>query len=300
MDMSFLTQELQNAIRHLNLNYLSEIRLKRGQPVIIEYQGSYVYLGCFGSTLRREQALKVVEVESILQSAMGGNVFRFTEQIKNGFITVRGGIRIGLAGEYVTERNSVQTIRGITSLVIRIPHDVVGCSNVLFQTIFQNGPKSTLLFSLPGLGKTTTLRDMAKNFSAQNKYNVLVFDERNEIACFDEEGIGFDLGERVDVVRCYGKQNAIQNAIRVLKPQIVITDELYGKSDINAINSITERGIPVMASTHVTDREKLKKMPFEYFVQLTAIGQPPVVYDKNFNLVCDSRNHDAHRPLPFQ
>jgi stage III sporulation protein AA len=259
-----------------------------------------VYLGDCGVTERKENAIWLSEVESILSQAMHGDVYNFAEQLKNGFITILHGVRIGIAGEYVTENGFVQTVRCVTSLNIRIPHEVTGCSEKLFKTIYRREACNTLLFSRAGLGKTTLLRDIAKEFSTRNKYNILVFDERNEIAEFDENGNGFNLGERVDVVRGSQKILALPNAIRAMKPNIVICDELYGDEDFKAVADLMERGVKVVASTHVEDREKLKKLPFDAFVQLTAIGGELKIYDKDFNFVDDSGGDDNDWRLPCQ
>ena len=127
------------------------------------------------------------------------------------------------------------------------------------------------------------LRDIAVSLSRRRKYNILVFDERNEISAIDGEGNGFDLGDRVDIVRCHNKKSAIASAIRAMKPQVIITDELYGKEDIAAAEYAADCGVCLIASSHICNRKLLSLMPFEYYVQLVGIGVMPVIYDKNFN-----------------
>ena len=296
MSLSFLPDEVQFAVSHLNYNRLSEIRLRKGQPVIVEYDGKYSFLGKVGIVSSANESIKLAEIHSVLNAATGGCIYSFTEQIKNGFITVEHGVRIGIAGEYVTEMGAVNTIKNVTSLNIRIPHDIKGCSEYLFKTLFFNKLKSTLIFSKPGLGKTTMLRDIARKLSPI--MNVLVFDERGEIAALDSYGEGFDLGT-VDVVRCYSKLGAIASAIRAMKPDVIITDELYGEEDIEAVRYAADCSITVIASSHISDREKLKKMPFEYFVELKNLGARPEIYDKNFNSYCDSCADDDAWRVPF-
>ncbi len=293
MSLSFLPDEVGAAVSHLNYNRLSEIRLRRGQPVIVEYDGKYAFLGRTGIVSNASESIRLAEITPVLNAATGGCIYGFTEQMKNGFITVEHGVRIGIAGEYVTEKGVVNTIKNVTSLNIRIPHDVKDCANYLFKTVFSSGPQSILIFSKPGLGKTTMLRDIARKLS-QTK-NVLVFDERGEIAALDNYGEGFDLGT-VDVVRCYSKLGAIASAIRAMKPDVIITDELYGVEDIEAVRFAADCSITVIASSHISDREKLKKMPFEYFVELKSLGARPEIYDKNFNSYFDScADDDAGR-----
>ena len=284
MNLSFLPDDVRSAIAYLNFNYLTEIRLRRGQPVIIEYKGEYKYINSFGIAYNSSNLITVKEIEPIILSATNGCIYNFTEQMKSGFITVGHGIRIGIAGEYVTTNGEVNAIKNITSLNVRIPHNIVNCADFIFKNIFLNGLHSTLLFSKPGFGKTTMLRDIALSLSKTQKYNVLIFDERNEI-CAISGYDGFDLGDRVDVVRCYEKKSAIASAIRAMKPQVIITDELYGDSDIDAVKYAVDCGITVIASSHICNKEKLCQMPFDFFVQLIGIGVDPVIYDKNFNIV---------------
>ena len=284
MTLSFLPGEVRAALSNLNYNYLSEIRLRRGQPVIIEYKGEYKYINSFGVADNANNLITVNEIEPIILSATNGCIYNFTEQMKSGFITVGHGIRIGIAGEYVTQNGKVTAIKEITSLNIRIPHNIINCANFVTENLLFDGLHSTLLYSRPGLGKTTMLRDIALNLSRTQKYNILIFDERNEISAICGSD-GYDLGDRVDVIRCYEKKSAIASAIRAMKPHVIITDELYGDRDIECVQYAADCGIAVIASSHICKREILQKMPFEFFVQLIGIGVNPVIYDKNFNIV---------------
>ena len=297
MNLSFLPEEVRNAISHLNYNYLSEIRLRRGQPVIIEYRGEYKYINAFGVADNSSNLIAVEEVEPIILAATNGCIYNFTEQMKCGFITVGHGVRIGIAGEYVTQNGEVNTIKNITSLNIRIPHNIVNCAELIIKNLFSDCLHSVLIFSSPGLGKTTMLRDIALSISKMQKYNILIFDERNEISAISGYD-GYDLGDRVDIVRCYEKKGAIASAIRAMKPQVIITDELYGDEDIESVKYATNCGITVIASSHICNKEILCKMPFEFFVQLLGIGVKPVIYDKNFNIIDRNGFDNLNRTAP--
>lgn len=298
MSLSFLPDDINSSLNHLNRNFLSEIRLRRGQPVIIEYQGAYQYLGKCGISAGENDRLYILDVATVLNSATGGCVYAYAEQMKSGFITVEHGVRIGIAGEYVTQSGAVNTIKTITSLNIRVPHDIVGCSDEVVERLFKVKPVNTLIFSKPGLGKTTILRDIARNLASTSKLNVLIFDERGEIAAMDGYGDGFDLGA-VDVVRCYNKKSAIASAVRSMKPQVIITDELYGDDDTAAMKFVIDCGITVIASSHICDRNLLSRMPFDYFVELLSIGGKPKIYDKNFNSYCNNSVDDSARNIFF-
>ena len=230
------------------------------------------------------------DVADVLYRAMGGCVYSYAEELKEGFITISGGIRIGVAGEYVTEGGEIKTIARPTSLNIRIPHLAEGCSEAVYRALFAAGLNSVLIYSRPGCGKTTMLRDLARRISKEKKCNVLVLDVRSEIS---GAGAGYDLGETVDVVRSANKLSSIQSAVRAMKPDIVITDELYGEGDMKAVKFARDCGIAVAASSHICEREQLKPMPFDYFVHLTAINAEPEIYDKNFDTVCNNRADDV-------
>ncbi len=274
---------IRQALTNINLNYLSEIRIRKGQPVIVEYKGEYKYLNPFGISESERGGLTVGDISPIINSATYGCIYNYTEQMKSGFITVGRGIRIGIAGEYVTNGSEVVSIKNITSINIRIPHFIAGCADFIVKNLLFSDLHSTLIYSKPGFGKTTMLRDIAVTLGKKRKCNVLVFDERNEISAIDGEGNGFDLGDRVDVIRCYNKKSAIASAIRAMKPEVIITDELYGDEDADAIKYAVNCGICVIASSHTEREENLKSLPFEYFVKLTGVGSQPIIYDKNFN-----------------
>lgn len=290
MNLSFLPTNVKIAMDNLNFNYLTEIRLRAGQPVIVEYKGRYFFLGAYGVTERKSSALICSDTGEILNEAMERSVYAYTEQLKNAFITVDGGIRIGIGGEYVTQGGVIKTVLRPTSLNIRIPHDAVGCAYQIHSELMQINPKSSLIFSPPGYGKTTILRDLARQAGQNLGCNVLVYDERYELSAIDGNGKGFDLGMNCDVVRGADKLSGFANAIRVMKPSLLISDELYGENDFCAVKYAVDCGITVFASTHVTDKNKLQNLPFDCFVELTGIGKQAIIYDKTFNIsgYCDT------------
>lgn len=287
--LNYLPQELLSAIKNLNINFLTEIRLRKGQPVIIEYKGEYKYINGYGVCSDAKSAIVCVDPQNVLLTAMGKCVYAYSNQLKQSFITVDGGVRIGVAGEYVTENGFTVTVKNVTSLNIRIPHDVYGIADRLYRDLFSDGLKSTLIFSPAGFGKTTLLRDVARVVSDKTFFNVLIIDERNEIAAVDERGVSYDIGGNCDVIRGSDKLTAFSNAVRALSPQVIITDELYGAADFGAAGYASDCGIAIIATSHTTDKEVLKTLPFERYVELTGVGKDIILYDKNFNIIDNYR-----------
>jgi len=285
MNLSFLPSPVKQALIGLNLNFIREIRLRKGQPVIILYNGEYKYLTRFGLSAQSGGALICESVKDVLVGATENSVYAYQEQLKRGFITVEGGVRIGVAGEYVTEGDRVLSVKNITSLNIRVPHIAYGCGEEIFKAISNGGLKSTLIFSPPGYGKTTVLRDLAAQISKKLKLNVLICDERREL-CLGGNGLQCGLGGMCDIVSGASKAFVFENAVRAMQPQAIVTDEVYGQSDLNAIKFLHECGITFLASSHITDRDILKNFPAEYYVYLSGAAKTAEVYDKNFSFIC--------------
>lgn len=273
-----------DGLARLDMRDVREIRLRKGQPVIICTGDGYKYLGREGAYSQGDCAFVCEDPQRVLYDAMEGSVFAFTEQLKSAFITVDGGVRIGIGGEYVANNGKISAIKNVTSLNIRIPHDVKGCAEGVVKAL---GGRlcDILLFSRPGYGKTTMLRDIARQYSRLQR-NVLICDERSEIALADGEGRAADMGQFTDIVRGGDKLTVFANALRAMRPDIIVTDELYGQ-DFMATDMAKECGVNVVASTHVCDRKLLRGYAFDYYIHLAEVGRSAAIYDKDFNFIGD-------------
>jgi stage III sporulation protein AA len=128
--LNFLPQNIKIALKLINLQYLYEIRLRADKPIMINFKGKYQYLSSSGVTERQERALKctISDIEECVYRAGDFSIYSVEEQIKQGFLTAEGGVRIGLAGEYVFDKGKPLGMRNFTSLCIRIPHEIHGCA----------------------------------------------------------------------------------------------------------------------------------------------------------------------------
>lgn len=283
--LEFLPQRIRDAIRYLNIRKLYELRLRAEKPTLVNYENEYRYLGTYGLVERAEKALicDIQEISECVFRAGKYSVYSVEEQIKNGFITSENGERIGIAGEYVFERGQPLTIRNFSSLCIRVPHEIIGCGEEIYQRCMRDRVKNILIASSPGLGKTTILRDLARILSERTRKNILICDERGEIF------VG-NVGETCDVLRFSDKNTAFQAGIRAMRPDIIITDELSSR-DCEAVEKAVFAGINVLASAHFSSMEKVTesyRKLFDTFVFLDERNLGKIRYIKE-----NPRNHEA-------
>ena len=280
--LDFLPKKIQKPLTSLNMNYLYEIRLRLDKPISLQYNGKYIFLSEYGLSEHISKAIYCSDddINECIYAAGRYSVYTVEEQIKKGFITSEKGERIGLGGEYVFEKGQPLSIRKYTSLCIRVPHEVLDCGQTFYNKCMSDRVKNVLLMSSPGLGKTTMLRDIARLLSKNTRKNILICDERGELA------IG-DFGNTCDVLKYCDKKTAFEIGIRSMKPDIIITDEL-SEEDCIAVKKAITAGVFVLASAHISRIENVKdtfKELFDRYVLLkeNALGVIANIYDEKGN-----------------
>lgn len=227
---------------------LQEMRIKASKPLIVILNNKEQIL---------DYKVTLEDLKIIMQRISNYSIYAFEEEIKQGFITIKGGHRVGLCGKCVMEENKIKTIKSISSLNIRISREVIGCSNTIMPYIFSDGEvKNTIIISPPKCGKTTILRDIARNISngmpniVLQGQKVCIIDERSEIcACLD--GIPqMDVGIRADVLDNCLKSEGIMMAIRSMSPDVLICDEIGTYKDMESILSALSCGVNVITTIH--------------------------------------------------
>lgn len=285
MEFKFLPEKIRQALAYVDINFLYEIRFRIGFPVKIKYKTSTYYLSNNGTSLDYNNSIYCNEkdIEYIINFATEHSIYAFNDRIKEGYLTIENGIRIGICGECVYSNSHLQTIKNFTSLNVRISHEIFGCSDKIFDIIYNNGTiYNTLIVSVPFLGKTTLLKDISRKFNKINQYSVLIIDERGEF-----ENIK---GENIDSIKYCNKNYAFNNAIRTMTPEIVITDELITENDWKCAKNAISSGIKIVASCHsgdivqLSNKEYFIKNIFARYVILSkdAFGIIDKVYDGNF------------------
>lgn len=230
------------------LEEIQEIRLRINKPMEIILNNRDVLT----SYICTEEDLR-----NIIQKISNYSVYAFEEEFKYGYITIKGGHRIGLCGDCVIENGQIKTIKNIASINMRVCREVINCSKNIIEYISENDNLlNTILISPPKCGKTTMLRDIARTLSNGDNSlklrgrKVSIIDERSEIgACY--LGVPqLNVGVRTDIYDGCIKSQGIMMAIRALSPEVIICDEIGTEKDIESILLAMNSGVNVVTSIH--------------------------------------------------
>ena len=283
MDLSFLPNNIYNALKVVDLDKLYEIRLRKGFPILLNVNNDRLYLTVNGGKKVSNESIicQSEDIESIIKKVCEHSIYAYNDKICAGFLTTKDGIRLGLAGECVFEKDKILTIKNFSSLNIRIPHEIINCSKQIFNNITnEKSIYNTLIVSPPFCGKTTILKDLARNIDYVFNFSILIIDERGEFSNVK--------GQNIDVLTYSNKEYALNVGVRVLSPNVIITDELCGESDWQCVKKASNSGVKIIASIHaetiddVKKKEYFDKSVFDRYVLLKSCGQPGVL-NKVFN-----------------
>lgn len=261
--MRYLPAFVQRAFRQMPqemLAQIQEIRLRAARPVGVAVRNREHFLTENGAlTDSASQAVCVTQkvVEQTFQAICEYSVYRYTREICDGFVTVSGGNRVGIAGSAVYREGNLANVCHVSSLNFRVAHAVTGCAQNLYGQTCAGLPCSILLVGAVGSGKTTMLRDLCRLIG--NEHRVTLVDERSEIAAMHLGVARYDVGLHTDVLDGFPRSQGLLTALRVLTPEVLICDEIGTESDAEAILRIHGCGVPVIASAHAACWEDLEQ-----------------------------------------
>lgn len=226
---------LKKEINEDIIKNLQEIRIRCNRPIILKLKNEDKII---------DYIINQCELLQVLEKICNNSIYAYKNQICNGFITVKGGHRIGITGTAVIEGEKVINLKYINGLNFRIAREVLNCSEKIIGQIIDkenNTIYNTLIVSPPGKGKTTMLRDIIRKISnGISEFNFLgkncgVIDERGEIAAMYHGIPQNDIGIRTDVIENISKAKGMKMLIRSMTPEIIACDEIGSKEDIEAI-----------------------------------------------------------------
>ena len=270
---------------------ITELRLRAGKPVRIISNGREWYVDDSGRTTCDKEGAKRFtreELTKLMLHLCKYSPYAYEEEIREGYLTLEGGHRIGVAGQAVMEGGRIQTIKNIVYLNLRIAREIRGAADEMLHFLYDKGElKSTLILSPPGCGKTTLLRDLIRQLSDGNAYGrgrtVSVVDERSELAGGYLGMAQNDLGERTDVMDHCPKAVGMRLLIRSMAPNVLAVDELGKQEDLEELREAARCGVKLLATIHGSSMEDviirgLEGM-FECFLILGKENGKPVLLE---------------------
>jgi len=243
------------------ISNLEEIRIRAGKEIVLKMGQDNKILNYIVSQQ---------ELLELFESICENSIYSYKNQICEGYITIKGGHRVGITGNVVAEENKVININYISSLNFRIARQKNNCSkNIITHIINEemNTIYNTLIVSPPGGGKTTVLKDIVRQLSDGIKEisfkgkTVGVVDERGEIAAMYKGIPQNDIGVRTDVISNINKSKGMHMLIRSMSPEIIVCDEIGSQQDILAINYAICCGIKGIFTAHAGSFEELMLNP---------------------------------------
>lgn len=263
--------------KNFSVRDIEEIRLRTNKYSTCVIKGKNL---CVPISLEKH------EITEILKNLCGGSLYAFSDTINKGYISLPGGVRVGVVGKATTQGGEIIGVYDISSLCIRIPHKTFSVGREICALLSRlEYRKGVLIYSSPGVGKTTVLRGVCKLLSTgENTKRVVVIDSRGELA--------FDMNERdmcIDILSGYPKGRGIEIATRVMNPQLIVCDEIGDTEEACELVSANNCGIPFLATAHAGSIDELLSRTgirllheagvFGAYVKISRAGNMKFSYD---------------------
>lgn len=266
-----IVQAILNSINEKEIETLEEIRIRVSKPIILKLANKEIIV---------EYIVTTQDILEIVEKITENSMYSYQQQICSGYITLKGGHRVGISGNVVMEENKVINVNYIYSLNFRIARQIIGVADKVVNEVIKNDEVSnTLIISKPGAGKTTILRDLIRIISKIKTVGVV--DERGEIAAMYKNEPQNDLGIKVDILSNISKSLGIKMLVRSMAPDVIVADEIGTKKDIEAIKYAVTSGVKGIFTAHANNIEDIKKSPIlKELLDLNLIDKI-IILDKN-------------------
>ncbi|NLP37959.1 MAG: stage III sporulation protein AA [Firmicutes bacterium] len=272
-------QSILTALEPAAVCRVEEIRLRAGQPLILETNEGEIFLGPEGLVADPGPAYRVTreDLHQILLQMTEFSLYARDEELKRGYLALPGGHRAGFAGRVVLEQGQVKLLRDLNSINLRLAREVKGAALGLLPHVYCREKKRvrhTLIVSAPQAGKTTMLRDLARLLSDGDErsgrpgFKVGIVDERSELAGCYQGKPQLDVGMRTDVLDGCPKAEGMMMLVRSMSPQVVVTDELGRPEDVQAVEEVVNTGASVLTTAHAYNvRELIRRPSLAYLLE---------------------------------
>ena len=309
--LDYLPKHIRTMIRKLPdalLLEIEEIRLRRAKPLCAAGCNVEAFLGAEGKVEPSDGKAYIVSEDDLkcsLQLVCNFSMYSVEEELRNGFVTVSGGHRVGVCGRAVIENGRVKTLKDISYMNFRVAKQIIGASDKVagYLICSPDSIYNTLIISPPQCGKTTLLRDLVRKLGSGNEdklfrgAKISLIDERSEIAACSLGMPRNDIGIRTDVLDGCPKAEGIIMMIRSMSPDIVATDEIGRLEDADAITDAVNAGVKVITTIHGSsigdflnkqNLNRIQKGIFERYVILSrknGVGTLEAVLDGKYNIL---------------
>lgn len=264
---NILPQSIRKKVEKERFDFdrMQEIRMRTGKPLLFRYAGRERRLSDFSHIVTAE------EVNETLQYAANYSLYAYEQEMKQGYLTIEGGHRVGMAGQVIIEGGRVRNLRHVSSVNIRIAHEIKGCGNETIPWLYSDGRLlSTLVIAPPGCGKTTLLRDLIRQISNGTDWsegqNVGVVDERSELGGSYMGICQNDLGIRTDLLDACPKAEGMMMLVRSMGPQVIAVDEIGSMEEVRMLQYAMCCGCQMIATVHGASYHEIRGKPmFDLF-----------------------------------
>ncbi len=292
--LSILPPPLARAVRDLpemERRHLRELRLRCGQRaryLALDYERVLPFDGA-GFPVDQQCLVEIVN------RATRYSAYASAAQLRQGFVTLAGGHRLGVCGQAVIGADGVQSLRELSSVNLRIARQPERCGAAAIAYLRAH-PGSTLIAGPPGCGKTTLLRELIRDRSDGARERVGIVDERMELAACRNGQPSFRIGEMTDVLSGVPKHEGVYMLLRTMSPDWIAVDEITDDRDVDALQRSSFCGVRLLATAHVFSREDLSSRPL--YARMCALGpfENLILMDRDHNITTERMNADDQNP----